>query len=197
MTSLIILSAGLSSRFGSPKALASWGKTAVIAHLLQNALRSEVDEIIVVLGAYAKEIRSCIPKSKKIKTVYNKNYLTGQTSSFQTGLAKISPKAQCFGLLPVDTPLVRPETINAVLQASIAHKALIMIPRFEDHKGHPPFFHKSLKRKFLSLRSDVGINSLFPEYSSQTYFCDVADPGVIASFNTRQDLVQLKKKFIS
>ncbi len=114
MISLILLRGGVSSRFGSPKALAPWGAGVLIAHLQDMLLSTNLDEIIIVLGSSAQQIKPLVLKHNKIKVVYNKDYKFGQTSSFKAGLQEVSASAQAVGLLPVDFPLIKKETIGDV-----------------------------------------------------------------------------------
>ena len=69
MISCILLSAGYSSRFGSPKALAKLNGQTIIEQLQKILVASILDEIIVVLGAFAEDIKSYLLKHKKIKLV--------------------------------------------------------------------------------------------------------------------------------
>src|SRR3990167_701833 len=107
MISCIVLSAGQNSRFGSPKALAKFKGRTVIEHLQIVLIASDLDEIIIVLGAFVNDIKPYLLKHKKIKVVYNKDYNLGQTSSFQTGLKVMDQQSQGVMLLPVDFPLVQ------------------------------------------------------------------------------------------
>ena len=52
-TAAIILAAGGSTRFGSPKQLARWGEQTFIEQVIDAALTSQVDHVVVVLGANA------------------------------------------------------------------------------------------------------------------------------------------------
>ena len=70
MISCILLSAGQSLRYGSPKALAEIGGSIIIQRILKVLFSSFVDEIVVVLGAHHKEIKHHLLKHKKVKVVY-------------------------------------------------------------------------------------------------------------------------------
>ena len=56
MISCILLSAGFSRRFGSPKALALINGVTVIEQLQNILVRSQVGETVVVLGDHANDI---------------------------------------------------------------------------------------------------------------------------------------------
>jgi len=194
MISCILLSAGQSLRFGSPKALASINKKTVIEHLLNALLETTVDEIIVVLGADQERIKPFLLKHKKIIVVYNKDYKMGQTTSFQTGLRNTSPETKGILLLPVDVPAVKSNTLDMLAQAFLLQKPLILIPTFEGRRGHPPIFHPQLKGPLLALKSDEGVNMVYQSYpSSAIVFCPVNDKGVTLSFNTIEEFERVRQ----
>ena len=186
--SCILLSAGLSERFGSPKALAklSDGKT-VIEHLLQNLLASSLSEIIIVLGANADQIKPVLFNHTKVRVVYNKDYLLGQTSSFKIGLQNVSLNCQGVMLLPVDYPFVKTETLNFLIDQFASSPHEILIPSYSNRKGHPPLFPIQLSAEFLTLDNNLGINTVIHNHPSQDKIFPVNDSGVIKTFNTREE----------
>ena len=193
LISCIILSAGLSSRFGSPKALALFkDHQTVIQYLLEQLLKTKLNEIIVVLGAHAHDIKPFLLNHKKIKVVYNKDYNLGQTSSVKSGLKQISPNTKAFLVLPVDYPWVNPKTIDGLIRHFLNHKSLVLIPSYQDKKGHPPLFDIDLKDEFLNMENTLGINEIAKKYSNETMLADMDDAGVIKTFNTKEEFEQLK-----
>jgi len=195
--SCILLTAGLSERFGSPKALAKINSTtSVIEHIQQMLLQTSIDEIIIVLGADAEEIKPFLLNHEKIKVVYNKDYREGQTSSFQTGLKNISPSTKGILLLPIDCPAIKPETIDMLCQQFLKNSSKIVIPSFQNHKGHPPIFPISLKKDFLALHHSQGINIVAQKHPSGTLVYPVDDSGVVKSFNTLEEFQDIKKLLI-
>ena len=193
MISGILLSAGLSSRFGSPKALAKLNEGTVIEHLQKRILSAGVFEIVIVLGANAQEIKPYLLKHEQIKIVYNKDYNLGQTSSFKAGLKEISPGAAGFMLWPVDYPLIKTETADQLRSYFLKNKPEILIPAFNGQRGHPPVFHARLKDEFLKLADSVGINTVAHARSNNVVELPVDDEFILRSFNTREEFDALKK----
>jgi len=191
MTSCILLSAGLSERFGSPKALAMIDGNTVIQHAQNTLLQSSCDEIIVVLGAHATKIQPFIFIHSRIRVVYNKDYFFGQTSSIQAGCKALDPKNQGILFLPVDCPLVKATTIDKIIQEFNKDHTDILIPSYQHKKGHPPILGHHLKTKVLGLTPDLGLNSLFGEHPPQTI--EIDDSGIIKSFNTPEEFEAIKK----
>lgn len=191
MISCILLSAGLSSRFEGPKALARLDQTPIIERLQNVLISSNIFEVIVVLGASLGKIKPHILDHKKITCVRNKDYHLGQTSSFKIGLEKVSRKSSGIALLPVDYPLIKTETINCLCDYFLKTKPSLLIPTYQDRKGHPPVFHADLIPKLLALPDSTGLNVFEEEMKSKTSFYPVNDPGVILTFNTPTEFEEL------
>ena len=176
MISCILLSAGSSSRFGGPKALAVLDQTPVIEHLQNVLISSNVFEVIVVLGAASEKIEPHLLNHKKITCVHNKDYHLGQMSSFKIGLGKVSQKSLGVMLLPIDYPLVKIKTINALCQYFLESHPAALIPTYQDRKGHPPIFHANLIPQLSALANSTGLNVFEEEMKSKTVLYPVNDP---------------------
>jgi len=195
MIPCILLSAGLSRRFGSPKALAMLNGETVIERLQKLLLKTKIDEIIVVLGAYADLIKPHLLNHKRVKVVYNKDYNFGQTSSFKTGLRNISDGVRGIMLLPVDYPLIREETVNALIERFSDNASSIVVPAFEGKKGHPPLFPIGLRDEFLDLNNENGLNVIAHSHQAETTILPVEDIGVVKTFNTQEEFEGLVRLF--
>ena len=196
MVSCILLSAGSSTRFGSPKALAKVNGKTVIEFVLDSLIRSQVAEVIVVLGDGADEIKLHLLNHKKVKVVYNKDYLLGQISSFQVGLRAISPQSHGIMLLPVDVPFVRSATLNILIAEFLKKKPLILLPSFGGKKGHPPLLSSRLKSDLLKLDTTQGLNTFEHQHESEIVLVNVEDEGILRTFNTPKEFEKIKADFV-
>ena len=116
MITCILLSGGLSERFGSPKPLALMSEgISVVQHVQNTLLQSSCDQIIVVLGGHAHQVMPSIFIHNRIRIVYNKHYNFGQTSSVQEGWRQAEKSSTGIMFLPVDCPLVQASTIDTII----------------------------------------------------------------------------------
>lgn len=193
MVSGIVLAAGLSARFGSPKALADVHGKPVITFLLEKLTQTKLSEIIVVCGANREEIQPHIFKHTMIRVVYNKHYKFGQTSSVQAGLNLLSGASSGFMLLPVDCPFVKMSTVDGLIDYFITNQPSILVPTFESRKGHPPVINAKFKEQIERLDHSQGINSIFQTRAEEIRTLEFQDPGVKQTFNTPEEFSQIIK----
>ncbi|MEI7999294.1 MAG: nucleotidyltransferase family protein [Candidatus Omnitrophota bacterium] len=189
MISCILLTAGESSRFGSPKALANINNIKTIELLQNNLIKSKIHEIIIVTGAHESLIKPYVFNHSKVSLVYNKDYKLGQTSSFQKGLSVVDNNSYGYMLIPIDFPFIKTTTINALILHFQSQDPTILIPLYQGKRGHPPIFHQKLKKNILDLPKEMGINRLNAENQVQTL--EVNDPGIIQTFNTNEELEEI------
>lgn len=195
MVSCILLAAGLSSRFGSPKGLAMLNGKTILERHQHNLLLTKVTNIIVVLGAEAEKHRPHILRSPKITSVHNPDYLSGQTSSVKCGVSALHPSHAAM-ILPVDFPFVQGATVDDLIREYERNRPLILVPSLHGRKGHPPIFSPDLRNDILSLSESVGLNDILHRNLARVSVLPVEDEGVLATFNTPEELAKIKTEFI-
>jgi CTP:molybdopterin cytidylyltransferase MocA/SAM-dependent methyltransferase len=140
----IVLAAGASSRFGSPKALAILEGRPLLEHVLDAVRTAGIDEIVVVLGHAAQEIEDGIDwlSEHRVRNP-DPRYLSG---SLQIGLAAvldIEPPVKGVVVVLGDQPRTRPEVIRALISAGRSGDRPVVIPRYTDGGGANPVLLRS------------------------------------------------------
>ncbi len=197
MISCIILSAGFSQRFGSPKGLAHLSENqTVLERLLDMLLRTQVSEVIVVLGHQSSLLKPFLLNHKDVKVVYNNHYNFGQTSSVKVGVESVSSDSEAAMILPVDFPVIEAKTIDALIYQFKVSSPLLLLPTYKGKKGHPPLFSQKLYEEILALDNDRGLNTIGHRHYLDLTEMPVEDKGVCCSFNTLDEFDAIKKEFI-
>ncbi len=186
MISCVLLTAGESQRFGSPKALAQIQQKKAIELIQERLVESRVSEIIIVTGAHEELIKPHVFNHSRVSVVHNKDYKFGQTSSFQKGISIVKADSEGFMLLPVDCPFILTKTIDELIETFVQNKPPILIPIFKGRRGHPPIFNSVLKETILALDVHQGMNDFMRGQHIQNF--ETTDPGVIQTFNTEEEL---------
>ncbi len=181
--SAILLGAGESKRMGADKLSLPWGRRTILEQCFQTLLRSEVNELIIVLNSRNKAAQDLL-RGRKASVVVNPLFKKGMSTSIRKGLQAIH--SHCDGILVAlgDQPLLKTRTINALIHAFNRGEGRIIIPSFRGTRGHPVIFHREFKRELLNLKGDVGGRSIFKSRSQDVRVIPVKSAGVIKDIDT-------------
>ena len=144
-----------------------------------------LDEVIVVLGRAADEIREKVVFGNA-KVVENPVFIEGCASSYRVGIGAIDPRADAVMILLGDQPGIDPETINRVADEWRRGEAQIALAAYQGRKGHPMLFAKSFFDKLVALHGDKAAWKLVdanPDLVSAISF----DRPFPEDINTRED----------
>jgi len=155
----IVLAAGKSSRMRGFKPMAPFGGETVVARVVANLRGAGVERIHVVTGFNAEALAPELHRLG-VTIAHNSGFERGMMSSVQTGVASLPQDAEAFLLLPVDMPLVRPQTIARLLGAASADGAAIHYPTFRGERGHPPLIRRALFQDILEWNGEGGLLAL-------------------------------------
>src|SRR5579863_7962918 len=100
----IVLAAGASSRMGSLKPTLVLAGTTALERSVASFRDAGIDEVIVVLGHRAQELRPLAERCGA-HPVYNKDFRVGMFSSLLAGARALPEWARGAFVLPADVPL--------------------------------------------------------------------------------------------
>lgn len=187
MISAIVLAAGEATRFGQCKQLARLGDKTLLEHVLDNVNRSNVNHIVVVLGANAETVRSQIRFGKE-KVVLNEQYSLGMSSSIQAGLRALPARADAAVIVLADQPLVTWRTLNILIDEYRRRRPSVAIPTYKGFRGNPVLIDRSLFPEMMEIRGDIGCRAIFGDHPQEILKVAVDDPGIVSDIDTAQDL---------
>ena len=116
MFSAIVPAAGMSTRLGRNKLLLPFKGQPLIAHAVDTLMASEVDEIIVVLGHEADQVRGAIA-GKGVRFVENPDYRLGLSTSVRAGFAAVPVQTTGIMIYLADQPLLEAGEVDFLIQA--------------------------------------------------------------------------------
>ena len=182
----ILLAAGLSSRMGEPKQLLPFGESTIVETVVDSMLGAKFDEVIVVVGHRASEIREQLG-TRPVSTVFNPNYREGMLTSAQTGIRGLQ-ESDAFALMLVDQPFITSALIDRVVDAYVQTDKGIALPSYNYKRGHPVVFHQRYAGEILTLGTDSGgVRTLFKKYSDDIHYVTVDTDRVLRDIDYRED----------
>jgi len=182
----IILAAGKSSRMGKMKLLLDVHGKPMLGHVVESALHSALDEVIVVLGHEHERILESID-FKGATVVFNRDFHKGQSTSLKAGIAAVGQNCDAALFLLGDLPLVGPGVIDAVLQKRKATRASIVVPVFGGKRGNPVLLARSLFPMVLALEGDIGAREILTAHEDLIETVAVEHDGILLDVDTWED----------
>ena len=202
MLAAVILSAGESSRMGSPKALVPFRGRTFLEHLLaaveanrisQNPTESSaairgIGLTRVVLGAHVQEITGKLSLDPA-DVVVNSDWKQGQLSSIQAAIRSL-PEKQTDGILLflVDHPLVSAAVVGEIITQFYETGRPIVLPKFRGKRGHPVIFARRLYDELLAAPADQGARAVVWAHAPEVLEVPTEDEGVVLNLNDPETL---------
>jgi molybdenum cofactor cytidylyltransferase len=163
-TAGVILAAGNSTRYGSPKQLLDWRGKPFVRHIAEIALQAGLWPVVVVTGVHHAEIESCL-KGLSVEVIQNLNHNEGQSTSIKTGLRALPPKIGSCIFLLADQPQIPVEVIRALVEAHSRELQPILAPLvLEERRANPVLFDRVTFPDLLKLEGDIGGRGIFSNY---------------------------------
>jgi CTP:molybdopterin cytidylyltransferase MocA len=188
----LVLAAGSSSRFGSPKALAELDGRPLLQHVLDAAAAAHLQPVIVVLGESAPAIERRI-RWRTERRIRNPDPARGLSSSLRDGLADLSaiaPRVDAVVLLG-DQPRTSPAVIRALVEAADLSDRPIVAPRYAAGGGsNPVFIRRDAFRIAREAENDRGLGPILIARPELVTWIDVE--GSNPDVDTPADLLALQ-----
>lgn len=118
MISALVLAAGSSTRMGRPKLLLPLAGKPIVQHVVDAALDTPVDEVVVVLGPEPDAVRAAVRADARVRFTVNDRAREGQSTSLRAALGAADPGATAAVILLADQPAVSAAAIRAILEAA-------------------------------------------------------------------------------
>ena len=159
MVAAVVLAAGASTRFGSPK------QRLLLAPVLERVRASAVAEIVVVLGAHEVETDARVVRCDE--------WERGPGASLRCGLAALPREAEAAVVVLADGPHLAPAAVDRLVEAWRRGGGLVAAS-YGGERGHPVV----LPRELWASVPDEGARSL----AARLVPCDdLGSPGDVDS----------------
>ncbi len=182
----IVLAAGESRRMGSPKMLLPYNDVTVIEQVILNLLDSDIDRVVVVLGAGREEIMS-VTRRYDVFHCYNEDYKLGMLSSVKCGFYSL-PRG-CIGalIMPGDQPMTGPGEINRVIRTFLESCKGLVMAAHNGKRGHPLIVDMKYADEVLNLPEGEGLRVLAVRHPEDVLESDTDDSSVLRDIDTLED----------
>jgi molybdenum cofactor cytidylyltransferase len=186
-TAAIVLAAGQSRRMGQPKLVLPWGNTTIIRRVVQVLQQAGISETVVVTGSQPDLIEAAL-QDCPVRCVYNPDYLIDlMLISLQTGLNALPESAESALIVLGDQPQIEPEIVRAILECFYHFHERLIIPSYQNHRGHPWLLPRSFWLDLLAWHPPQTLRDFIVDHSSQIHYLPVSSSSVVADIDTPAD----------
>ena len=186
----ILLAAGQSRRMGAFKPLLPFGDQTVIESCLHYLTQSQIQNIVVVLGHRADEIRVLL---NDVQIAVNPDLQSEMGASIAVGIRALPETARATFIALVDHPAV-PASILSTMVNEWHNDSRMIIPTWQNRGGHPVLVDLSFRNELLNLDASGGLKALFKTHQSDVKRLPVDSPFVARDMDTWDDYVALHEE---
>lgn len=167
---IIILAAGASVRMGTPKQLLAYRGRSLLGHITMEAIASVCEPIVVVLGAYAQQIRQEV--QLPVQVVENLDWNQGMSASIKSGIQSLNclpNNIEAVVLTVCDQPFVSAQIINQLVEAYYYTEKPIVASEYSGTLGVPALFSHRFFSELIDLKETEGAKQIIKKYSHEVY----------------------------
>ena len=185
----VVLAAGASTRFGSPKQLVRVAGRPLLHASVTRAAEVTGSALIVVLGAGAAELAPLLRHTPG-SVVINHEWREGLASSIRTGVTRLPPACTGVLLLLADQAAVTTDDLRRLAGTWCKQPQYIAAALYAGTTGVPAVFPRSMFRELTELRGDVGARGLLRRSTDRVV--RVPMPSAALDIDTPEDLLALE-----
>ena len=167
---LILLAAGESRRMGTPKQLLSYKGSSLIRHAASQAVASNCNPIVVVLGANSDRLTPEI-NDLPVHIAYNIQWRQGMNASIATGintLLEMSIDLDAVVVALADQPLITAQAYDCLIKSYYQNQVKAVASNYSDTIGVPALFDRTLLPELLNIKQQGGAKQLLNRHSDRS-----------------------------
>jgi molybdenum cofactor cytidylyltransferase len=186
---VIVLAAGASTRFGSPKQLVRLNGRPLLHLAVSRAVEVAGQAVTVVLGANAVDLAPLL-RHTPASVVINRDWAEGMGSSVRTGVARVPATADAVMLMLADQPAVTAEDLKRLIGTWRRQPQCIVAAHYAGTAGVPAIFPREDFPALSALRGDAGARALLKRGGERVV--RVALQSAAIDIDTPEDLLKLQ-----
>jgi molybdenum cofactor cytidylyltransferase len=186
---VVVLAAGASTRFGSPKQLVRLNGRPLLHLAVSRAVEVAGQAVTVVLGANAADLAPLL-RHTPAALIVNRDWSEGMGSSVRAGIARVPATADAALLMLADQPAVTAEDLRRLVGTWRRQPQCIVAAYYDGVTGVPAIFPREDFTALAALRGDAGARTLLKRSGERVV--RVPLPAAAIDIDTPEDLLNLQ-----
>lgn len=194
----IVLAAGMSVRLGCPKQLVRAGGEYLLERVLDEALASSLDRIILVLGHRAGEVLAALKARQdheRFRILVNPDFCDGMSSSLRAGIESVRDAFSAIMVILGDQPFIGSELINLLIRRFRSSQNDICVPVCRGRRGHPVIIGRRFFDDVMSTSGDIGARQILKSNPENILCVEISDSRIFFDVDTPADIRNLEARF--
>ena len=179
----VVPSSGASTRMGRDKGLLEIEGSTFLRRTVEALRKGGCDPVLAVVAEGESELAAEAAAAGAV-VLLNPDPGDGPITSLRIALRALDGSVRGVAYLPVDHPMVRPQTVHEILARAASSDAPLTIPTFRSKRGHPAVFGEGLFAELLDLGLEGGAKTVVYRHLSDAALVEVDDEGVLIDIDT-------------
>lgn len=191
---LVILAAGAGKRFGGKKLLVDIKGHKLYEHMYNIYEKAyKFNNRLIVSGD--KEILDFY-KTKGFTIVYNGEPELGKSRSITLAIKRLKSFGDSMSVMfgVCDQPLLRSETVGALIKHFNKSDKSIVVLRFNDKMGNPCIFSNKWYNELINLSKEHGGKKIIRNNLKEVTFLDIKDEEELLDIDTKETYNSILRK---
>ena len=190
----VVLAAGLSSRMGSNKLLADIGGKPLVRRVVEAALASAADPVVVVTGNAGSAVRDAL-SDPQVLLAENPGFTKGLSTSLRAGLSALPDNCNGALFLLGDMPDVSAALIDKLIAAfDPAEGRAICVATRHGKRGNPVLWSRRFFPDIMALTGDIGAKHLMIEHDELVCEVEAEDDAPLTDIDTPEALAAYRAR---
>ncbi|GAB4150620.1 MAG: nucleotidyltransferase family protein [Planctomycetaceae bacterium] len=187
---------------GQPKLLMDLAGQTVLSRFLDAMSHPQLETRAIVIRKDDYALLQHVGQFENLLVVTPDVDPPDMRASVQAALQEIrqrfAPKPNDYWVLsPADHPLLDNEILKKLWKTCLEEQPFILVPTFQQKRGHPAFFRWSLMYEVFSLPADRGLNQLIRDHAESVLEIPCQKPGILFDLDTPEDFERISRQFES
>ena len=185
----VVLAGGQSRRMGGPnKLLVEVAGKPMVRHVVEAALASRAEPVVVVVGHQQHEVRQAL-RGLKVRFTHNPDFAEGLSTSLRTGLAALPSESAGAVVCLGDMPGVGAALIDRLIAAfDPVEGRAIVVPTRHGKRGNPVLWGRAFFQEMQVVSGDVGARHLIGEHAGAVVEIEADSDGPLLDIDTPEAL---------
>jgi molybdenum cofactor cytidylyltransferase len=199
MTFAVVPACGHSTRMGQPKLTLPLAEETVIEKVVKSLRGGGVEKVLAIVGPHVPELAS-LARSAGADVLTLTEPTPDMRATVERGLDWLEERHHptphdVWLLAPADHAAFSPTTVQQLLAAARCYPARsIIIPTFQEKRGHPALLHWRHVEGIRLLLAGQGINAYLQLHADEVMELPVNDAGILLNLDTPEDYEGLRRE---